>query len=383
MNKKSIAVIGGGIAGLTAAIALRKAGHEVTIFESASEIRPLGAGLLLAANAIKGLERIGVADKVIPMGRQLSRFSILSQSGHILSEMDSNILSRKYGLNNFAIHRGALHQILLKELPFVRIETGKRAISMEQGEQSVTIKFQDGSTHRAQYTIIADGVHSSLRRQLLPGSQVRYAGYTCWRAIVDNPGLALSASTETWGVHGRVGIVPLKDNQIYWFLCVNAAANAPEMKQMTATDLLARFAGYHAPIPQILAATSNDQLLWNDIVDIAPINRFAFGRALLMGDAAHATTPNMGQGACQAIEDAAVLLDELEKRPDQELETTFKNFEQRRVRRTTMIVNKSWRMGRLAQLEQPWLVSVRDVMMRYIPDRFNQKQLESVYRTDF
>ncbi|HAD12668.1 MAG TPA: monooxygenase [Saprospirales bacterium] len=383
MNRKSITVIGGGIAGLTAAIALRRAGHEVAVFEAAAEIKPLGAGLLLAANAMKGLERIGVAGKVAPMGHQLSHFSILSKSGHVLSEIDSSVLSKKYGLNNFAIHRGALHQTLIDELPFVRIETGKRAISIDQGPQSVTINFQDGSTHRTQYVVVADGVHSSIRRQLLPESQVRYAGYTCWRALVENPGLALRGATETWGSSGRIGIVPLKDNKIYWFICVNAPANAPNMQQMTAADLLSRFARYHAPIPQILAATSNEQLLWNDIIDIAPIQQFAFGRVLLIGDAAHATTPNMGQGACQAIEDAAVLMDELEKHPEHALEKIFVRFEQRRISRTTMIVNRSWQMGRIAQLTQPWLVTVRDAAMRCIPNSLNQKQLESIYQTDF
>ncbi|MBN8677632.1 MAG: FAD-dependent monooxygenase [Chitinophagales bacterium] len=383
MNRKSIAVIGGGIAGLTTAIALRKAGHEVAVFEAAAEIKPLGAGLLLAANAMKGLGRIGIAEKVAPFGHQLSHFTVLSQSGRILSEMDSSVLSKKYGLNNFAIHRGALHQILLGELPFVRVETGKRAISLEQGPQSVSINFQDGSTFRAHYVVVADGVHSSIRRQLIPGSKVRYAGYTCWRALVDNPGLALPGATETWGASGRVGIVPLKDNKIYWFICINAPANSPEMRQMTAADLLSRFAGYHAPVPQILAATSDEQLLWNDIIDIAPINHFAFGRVLLMGDAAHATTPNMGQGACQAIEDAAVLLDELEKHPEQELEQIFTRFEHRRISRTTMIVNRSWQMGRIAQLSQPGLVAIRDIVMRCIPNRVSLKQMENIYQTDF
>ena len=151
---------------------------------------------------MKGLGRIGIAEKVAPFGHQLSHFTVLSQSGRILSEMDSSVLSKKYGLNNFAIHRGALHQILLGELPFVRVETGKRAISLEQGPQSVSINFQDGSTFRAHYVVVADGVHSSIRRQLIPGSKVRYAGYTCWRALVDNPGLALPGATETWAPAG-------------------------------------------------------------------------------------------------------------------------------------------------------------------------------------
>jgi 2-polyprenyl-6-methoxyphenol hydroxylase-like FAD-dependent oxidoreductase len=383
MKKISVAVLGGGIAGLTAAIALRQMGYEVTVLEAAPEIKPLGAGLVLAANAMKALARIGIADKVIPAGHQLSRFTLLTQSGSILNELSSQVLSEKYGLHNFAIQRGALHQVLLEILSAVPIMTGKRAVGMDQDAHSVTIRFQDGSIFCADYAIVADGIHSAIRKQLLPQSQPRYAGYTCWRALITNPGLALAGTTETWGTQGRVGIVPLKDNQIYWFLCINSTANNADMKHLRAADLHRRFSDYHAPIPQVLAATTDDQLLWNDIMDIAPIERFAFGRALLIGDAAHATTPNMGQGACQAIEDAAVLLDELEKRREDDLELVFTRFEQRRIPRTSMIVNRSWQIGRMAQLEQPWLASVRNFALRLMPDRINQKQMESLYQTDF
>jgi 2-polyprenyl-6-methoxyphenol hydroxylase-like FAD-dependent oxidoreductase len=293
MTKASVAVVGGGIAGLTAAISLRRAGYGVTVFEAAPEIKLLGAGLLLAANAIKSLDKIGIADRVIPMGQQLSRFSILSQSGDILSEIDSGMLSRKYGLGNFSIHRANLHRVLLESLAGVEVKTGKRAICMEQDTQSVTLQFQDGAVHRTQYVLISDGIHSVLRQQLLPGSRPRYAGYTCWRGLTTNPGLALSGASETWAADGRVGIVPLKDDLIYWFICVNATANNAKIKQIHIADLCKRFARYHAPIPQILSATPHEQVLWNDIMDIAPIEHFAFGRALLVGDAAHAdATPS-------------------------------------------------------------------------------------------
>jgi 2-polyprenyl-6-methoxyphenol hydroxylase-like FAD-dependent oxidoreductase len=383
MKKSSISIIGGGIAGLTAAIALRRAGHEVVVFEAAPDIKFLGAGLVLAVNAMKSLAKIGIADQVVPMGQQLSGFTVLSQSGTILNEMDIQTMNRKYGLGNFSIHRGALHQVLLNALPNVKVETGKRAMGMEQDEQSVTIRFQDGSTHRSQYAIVSDGIHSAIRQQLLPESRPRYAGYTCWRGLTENPGVALSSATETWGTQGRVGVVPLKDNMIYWFACINAAYDDPHMKQMKITDLYKRFAHYHAPIPQVLAATANERLLWNDIMDIAPIEHFAFGRALLVGDAAHATTPNMGQGACQAIEDAAVLLDEMEKHPHAALERIFIQFEQRRIPRTTMIVNRSLSAGKIAQIELPWLASLRNFAIRNLPARMSQGQLESVYQTDF
>lgn len=378
-----IAIIGGGIAGLCAAIAVQQAGFRPVVFESAPEIKPLGAGLLLAANAIRSLHKLGVADEVVNAGHQLSKFSILDQRGTPLSELDSRAIDEKFGLSNFAIHRADLHQVLLDHLKgkadFI---TGKRAQRIEQGEGFVAVHFQDGTHHSTHLVLVADGIHSAIRQQLAPASPLRYAGYTCWRAVIDNPGLQLNRATETWGAAGRMGIVPLKNNRIYWFLCLNARQNDPAMRAMKVSDLTKRFSDYHHPIPEILAATRDEQLLWNDIVDIAPLKKFAYDRVLLLGDAAHATTPNMGQGACQAIEDAAVLLDEWENNPLRP-DLIFQRFEQRRLPRTTMIVNRSWSIGKMAQWENQLLIRLRNWAFRNTPASVNERQVAVLYRTDF
>ncbi|MBC7776025.1 MAG: FAD-dependent monooxygenase [Phycisphaerae bacterium] len=378
-----IAIVGGGIAGLTTAIALRKLGFRPSIFESAPEIKALGAGLVLAANAIKALERIGIADKVIPAGQLLNTFSILDQNGQPITVADSQILSDRYGVNNFAIHRSELQRILLQSTGDLDIITGKRAVGIKQDEKSATLYFQDGTKHNADVVLVADGIHSAIRQQLIPASKPRYAGYTCWRAVIQNPGIELSGSSETWAAAGRFGIVPLKHQQIYWFLCINAPQNDPTMRTVMVDDLSARFKDFHAPIPQILKATRNEQLIWNDIIDIAPIKQFAYGRVLLLGDAAHATTPNMGQGACQAIEDAAVLLDQWEKMGDALPADIFRAFEQRRLKRTSMIVNRSWSLGKVAQWSNPLAITLRNGLFRRIPASLNERQLAEMYRVDF
>lgn len=378
----SIAIIGGGIAGLTTAIALKKIGFQPFVFEAAPQIKALGAGLLLAANAMKGFERIGIADIIIPAGQQLSQFAILDQQGKSISEADSKALSERYGLHNFAIHRADLHQVLMTELKDIALKTGKKATHFIQEADTVTVYFEDGSQHSTEYMIVADGIHSAIRQQLVPESTPRYAGYTCWRAVVDNPGLTLNAATETWGAAGRMGIVPLANNKIYWFLCINAPQGDLTMKAYKTVDLAARFKDYHAPIPQLLQATRNEQLIWSDIIDLKPIQKYAFGRVLLLGDAAHATTPNMGQGACQAIEDAAVLLDECEKMSD-DFTQVFQNFERRRLHRTHTIVNRSWSIGKVAQWTNPFLIGLRNRAIRLIPPSVNERQIAFLYQTDF
>lgn len=378
---KQFTILGGGIAGLTAAIALRRIGIPAQVFEAAPEIKPVGAGLVLAANAIKGYVKLGIAEKIIARGRLLPTFSILDNRGRKIAYADADAIAQKYGLHNFAIHRPELHEALMAELDPAQLHVNKSALRVEQNGDKATLYFQDGTSHETDYLIVADGIHSPIRRQLVPGSTPRYAGYTCWRAVTDNPGLSLTGATETWGAEGRFGIVPLAGNKIYWFACVNAPQNDPAMRAMQPEGLQRIFQKFHDPIPAILRHTPDDSLLWNDIIDLKPIPRFAFGNIVLIGDAAHATTPNMGQGACQAIEDAVILADELAAHDSPA--AAFASFERRRLPRTHYIVNNSWTLGKIAQWSHPLLVSLRNGLFRLIPESANERQLKAVLEVDF
>ena len=168
---------------------------------------------------------------------------------------------------------------------------------------------------------------------------------------------------------------------MYWFACINAKRADPTFKNYRVNDLLNHFGDYHEPIPSILRETVDESLLWNDIFDLKPIKNYAFQNILLIGDAAHATTPNMGQGACQAIEDVVILIDEIKKNSG--IRQAFKAFEERRIKRTHEIINMSWRIGKIAQLENSILASLRNFLFRRIPSSFNEKQLEKIYDVDF
>ena len=381
MNNNQFTIVGAGIAGLTTAIALRQLGIQPTIYEAAPSIKPLGAGLGLAANAVKAFQKLGIVDSILNAGRLLDAFVILDQNGRTITRTDSKAISRKYGIDNFTIHRAALHRELLKHVGDTPIITGKRAIQIDQLGGRVVIQFDDGTQQPTDYLIVADGIHSPIRQQLLPGSQPRYAGYTCWRSVIDSSDLNLSEATETWGPKGRMGLVPLADNTLYWFACISTAPNSPQMRQYTLTDLARVFGNYHAPIPQILARTDSKKLLWHDVYDLKPIPHYAFGNVVLIGDAAHATTPNMGQGACQAIEDAVVLADELKRGglvPD-----AFARFEQRRLKRTHYVTDNSRRIGQIAQTQSPVFAWLRNGVFRLLPSSINEQQLKRVYDVDF
>lgn len=380
-TKSTFAIIGGGIAGLTTAIALNRLGQQTIIFEAAPVVRPLGAGLVLAANAVQSLGRLGLIEAAMEQGRQLDAFAILDEAGNVVTRTSTQTISERYGIHNFVIHRAALHQVLLDHLPPATVQTGKRAVRINERLGSISIEFDDGSQFQTGYLLVADGIHSPIRQQLLPRSVPRYAGYTCWRAVVHWPANQLQEATETWGSRGRVGVVPLANDQVYWFACVNAPAQDGHMREQTSYDLANRFSNYHAPIPDLLAQTPGDKLLWNDIIDLKPLDRYAFGKTLLLGDAAHATTPNMGQGACQAIEDAVVLADELARYESPK--NAFTAFERRRLARTHYVTNTSWRIGQMAQLTHPLLITLRNGLLRRVPASLNERQVKTLYQVDF
>ncbi len=380
-SDKKFSIVGGGIAGLTTAIALQKIGVSPIIFEGAPEIKPLGAGIVLAANAMKAFQKLGLAEKIMAGGNQLTEFIIKDQKGKTITRTDISTFSKQVGIGNFAIHRAALHAILLEHVEPGTVVTNKKLIALEKTKIPISLLFEDGTRHETNYIIAADGIHSLVRQELLPFSQPRFAGYTCWRAVIDNNTIHLPYALETWGRKGRFGAVRLAPDKIYWFACLNANAHDPVMKQFVIQDLLKYFGQYHAPIPEILEATSNDSLIHNDILDIKPIKQFAFDNILLVGDAAHATTPNLGQGACQAIEDAMVLANSLDQYSG--VQQAYSHFNQLRQEKTTYIIKTSHTLGNIAQWTNPLAVTIRNSLFRALPDRMNQQQLLKLYEVQF
>jgi 2-polyprenyl-6-methoxyphenol hydroxylase-like FAD-dependent oxidoreductase len=305
---------------------------------------------------------------------------IKDERGRILNEVDSYEVNERFGFtHNFAIHRADLHRVLLSLLKPDSLILGKTCIDFTQDEKGVTVLFQDKSTATGDCLVASDGIHSVIRKKLLPTVTPRYAGYTCWRAVIDNPpaNFNVEESSETWGTSGRFGIVPLTENRIYWFACLNAKQNDPRTRSFKIADLLQSFEHFHFPIPEIIMRTQDQQLIWNDIIDLKPIKKFAFNKVVIMGDAAHATTPNMGQGACMAIEDAVVMTNSIHRASS--VEEAFIDFEKKRIHRTTKIVQESWRLGKIAQLQNPLLVRLRNTAFKLTPPKALERQLEFLY----
>lgn len=376
-TSRTALIIGGGVGGLCTAIALRRIGIEATVYERAEMLGDVGAGLVIAANAIRALRRLGLADQAIAAGSLMTRTQIRTHDGQILAETDMRNYETQFGAPSIAIHRAALHKVLLEALPEGAVRLGAACTRVEQNKNGVVAHFADGSTAQADCLIGADGVRSVVRQQLFPSVELRYSGYTAWRgAVISQDEVALGITSETWGRGYRFGIVRMDAERIYWFATANTKQGVVYKPAEQKELLLQIFGGWHQPIRHLLSATPAEVILHNDIADFAPLKQWSVGRITLLGDAAHATTPNMGQGACMAIESADVLAQCLGQTDD--IAAAFHTYETRRQPRTAFITNQSWQIGRMAQLENPLLCAVRNWAVKTFSSRTMSQQLAKV-----
>lgn len=376
-NIRNAIIIGGGIGGLSAGIALQQIGVQVKIYEQAPVLGNIGAGITLWPNAMKVLRKLGAAPKIIEAGARIQYGKIYTDRGNTLSEMRPAELEERFGEPVVAIHRADLHRVLLSALPGEVIRLDFACINFEQENDGVTVHFADGHSDRADLLIGADGIHSVIRKQLFPEVQLRYSGYTAWRGVVEtNEDESARVTLESWGKGARFGMVPIGKSRVYWY----ATANMPEGEILAAFErkefLKQRFRDWHSPVEQLIEATPADAILHNDIHDFEPLEQWGRGRVALLGDAVHATTPNMGQGACMAIESAVVLARCLSRGAS--LEESLRQYESERKPRTAWITRESRKIGRLGQLENPLACSLRNLLVRLTPPAVLKKRLEIV-----
>ena len=359
-------VIGSGIAGLSAAIALRKAGLQVVLYERAPVRTEVGAGISLWANALRALDTIGAGAAVRERLQPLRVSEFRGDEGRtIAASFPASALEAALGYQPVLglIHRAELVDALASYLPARTAHYGFDVTSVRDTGTHVEVTFTNGHRDVADLVIGADGIHSKIRALLGDASPPRYAGYTCVRGITAMPsGMEPGYLAEWWGRGRRVGITTLRDRRVYWWATINASPNQ-RIDDMRGW-LSERFSGWADPVPELMATTPDGAFLRNDIVDRPPTRHWYRGRCLLIGDAAHPTTPNLGQGGCIAIEDAACLYQLFaQSMPLNEVPPAFVT---RRYARTTAINRDSYRLGRIGQWSGRTACWWRDAITRRI-----------------
>lgn len=374
---ETINIIGAGIGGLTTALTLKKRGLNVNIFESSAEIKPVGAGIILANNAMQVFQKLGIQDKIEKAGNKISFMKITDDQLTPLSVVNLSEYEQKYGVSNIAIHRGELQKILANEIGFDNINLSKRLSKIEKN-RLFKLTFEDNSTIESKLVIGADGIKSVVRNQLFEKSTLRNPNQICWRGIceIDLPQKYHNELNEAWGKGKRFGFVKISDKKVYWYALTNS-----KNVEISNVNLTEYFSEFHSDILNILSATKKEQIIVSDIFDLKPIDKWQNENVCIVGDAAHATTPNLGQGACQAIEDAYVLGKLLDN--GMPIENTFKAYEKLRRKKAHTIVNTSWTVGKMAHIENRLGIWLRNLVMKNMPKSANKKQMDMIFNLNY
>ncbi|WP_432563009.1 FAD-dependent monooxygenase [Kineococcus sp. SYSU DK003] len=382
-----VIVVGGGIGGLAVAVGLQRASIEVVLYERDVAARATGAALSLFGNGFAALDSLGVGERV----RQLAGPMPLLRAGQ--RRPDGRWLATTPAAATAQMRvvlRTDLHRALSSVLAPGTVRTGNRVVQADPDGQVVVVNDSpDGPRtprcERADLIVAADGLHSRLRGGWPGDPGTRYVGWSAWRGITSRPVDLHEAAGETWGRGLRFGLAPLGDGRVYWFAVATVAEGQP---LLPGTDDLSalhrRFAGWHDPIGEVLRCTGPEVVHRTAVRELAgPLPTFVRGRCVLLGDAAHAMTPDLGQGANQALEDAATLCALLtgtarqqpgresgrgfDREPGRDLEAALARYDRLRRPRTQGVARQARRLGRLAQAPERWQAAARDLALQLVP----------------
>jgi 2-polyprenyl-6-methoxyphenol hydroxylase-like FAD-dependent oxidoreductase len=378
VSARTAVVVGGGIGGLASAVALRSAGWEVRVLERGEALREVGAGITLWPNALHALDLLGVGGRVRAQGVIEAGAGFRDQAGSWLFRTDTRALEQRYG-PSILIRRSSLLAILADALPPGAVTLSTEVTGIVERPDHVRVEHRAGTAPgdlTADLVVAADGIRSRIRALLWPGARgPRYVGYTTWRFVT--PVLDIDAEvTESWGRGERVGIFPFGDGTFYSYLSATIPPDHSVGDELG--ELKRRFAGWHAPIPTLLDSITAADVLRHDIYRLPPLRTFVTRRVALVGDAAHAMTPDLGQGGCMSLEDAV----ELARRLDDgsaDPAAGLARYDRLRRRRTQAIARRSAISGRFAQGSSPAAARLRDRATRLLPHAAFLRSLEPVF----
>jgi len=366
--KRKIAIIGGGIAGLTFARCISD-DYEIHIFEKKQEFGEVGAAISVFPNALCVMDEIGLLDNILNTSGKFENVYLKTDKGNILSKS-----TPKSDYPVICIHRANLHKILLTDInAHLHIDSGvKELTNLDDGQ--VEIIHENGKSSVFDAVIGADGIHSIVRKNIINDGAPIFRGYNIWRGVVKT-NFDIGYASETYGKGQRVGIVPIKDGVYGWWATYNEEFLKDDEPEGTKQKLKRLFGNWHYPIPELIENTEN--ILKNSLSDRNPHKGWTSGNITLIGDAAHPTTPNLGQGGCMAIEGAYLLAKCINKYG---LSTkAYEIYEKHQFPRSQEIINESLKLGKIGQISNPILITLRNLFFKIIPSSIAMKMIDKYF----
>ena len=373
-----IVIVGGGIGGLAAALALRREGFEPLVYERAPALLEVGAAIALWPNAFRVLERLGLGEALLARAGRIRSVRWLGRGG--LEYNHFNFPDT--GAPAVALHRADLQGTLLRSLPPGSVHLGKTFVGFAEEEGEVRALFEDGTEAACDVLVGADGLHSRVRAQLLEDGGPVYRGYTVWRGVarLEHAALRAGVASEIYGEGQRFGVGPVGLGRTGWWATANEPEAVSESASEHAPKLLRLFEGWCAPVRELIEATPSETILRNAAFDRPAAARWGEGRVTLLGDAVHPMTPNLGQGGCVAVEDAGVLARALAKYGDPYL--ALRVYESRRRARAAAVAGYSRRYGAFGQWHTPAAARLRARLLSSVPESVGRSVLSLVFDYD-
>jgi len=372
---RSIAIIGGGIGGVAAAVALRQSGIDATVYERAPQMREVGAGMMLWPNATRVLRDIGVLEDVLLRSGSSTNFLVRASGGKVLM----NIALGKFDVPAICVRRADLLSVLLAALQPGQVRLGHEFQHLEESNDKVRVYFAHGDVKEHDAVIGADGIRSPVRQSLFGASDPIYRGYIVWRGVAryDGGPIGRGTNSETWGIGKRFGILDIGQGKVTWYATLNVPSDHQDASCGRKREIRHAFDGWHDPIADLIEATADDAILKNGAYDNVPLRRWGNGLVTLLGDAAHPCTPNLGQGGCMALEDALVLAKCIDR--DISIVNAMRRYESLRYSRTRHIQQRSLVMGHIGQWENRFIARGRQMVTNLLPARLFEHNLRKVY----
>lgn len=378
MTEPHAAVVGAGIGGLTAAVALRRAGWDVTVLERAERLEPVGAGISLWPNAVRALEALGLGPALAAVSAPPAGTALRRWDGRPLGASVTDLLEERFGAPLRLVHRADLQALLRDALPADSVRLGFRCTGAQPDGDGVLVHHAGGAPVRADVVVGADGIRSAVRDACFDDAPISPAGYTAWRGVADVGRPEDLPAGERLGRGRLFGIAPLPGGRVYWWASVRGAVAADETGHEA---LLARFGDWASPVPDLIRGTPAERIIVTPLERRAPVESMASGRVVLVGDAAHAMLPNLGQGGCQAIEDG-VTLGAVLGDVDGDITAALQRFSELRARHARRVVDASSQMARVVHLSNPLAVAVRDRLLASAPAKASLRRLAPIVGHD-